>query len=226
MNRYSSLVTLRLLLLVLAVACGRVGCAENASSKVQQQQLPEVHGNKFHYFGFGSNMLGQRIHVQNPTAVRVGAALVEDYRLDFNDLGGVRWKGAVATIVPTKGAHVWGTLWEIGVENLADIDNQEGVHQSLYKPITVNVKLAGQENLLPARAYLMVDQPQSNLHELAPDAVPESRQPSKTYLKVMVVGAIESGIPNDYVDFLKRIRHNNRTAEGWEERLTQIKNFQ
>jgi len=28
--------------------------------------------NKFMYFAYGSNMLAQRIHIQNPTAVRIG----------------------------------------------------------------------------------------------------------------------------------------------------------
>ncbi|EDW29546.1 GL22703 [Drosophila persimilis] len=40
------------------------------------ETLPEVHGSKFFYFGFGSNMLAQRIHIQNPTAERIGAALL------------------------------------------------------------------------------------------------------------------------------------------------------
>lgn len=31
----------------------------------------------FYYFGFGSNMLASRIHIQNPTAKRVGAGKLE-----------------------------------------------------------------------------------------------------------------------------------------------------
>jgi hypothetical protein len=29
--------------------------------------------NKFMYFAYGSNLLAERIHIQNPTAVRIGA---------------------------------------------------------------------------------------------------------------------------------------------------------
>lgn len=32
---------------------------------------------KFFYFGFGSNMLASRIHIQNPTAQRIGAGKLE-----------------------------------------------------------------------------------------------------------------------------------------------------
>lgn len=37
------------------------------------KSLPEVKGDKFYYFGYGSNMLTKRIHIQNPTAVKIGA---------------------------------------------------------------------------------------------------------------------------------------------------------
>jgi len=33
--------------------------------------------NKFYYFGFGSNMLARRIHIQNPTARRIGAGKLQ-----------------------------------------------------------------------------------------------------------------------------------------------------
>ena len=41
------------------------------------QKLPEVNGSIFYYFGFGSNMLTKRIHIQNPTAKKIGAAKLE-----------------------------------------------------------------------------------------------------------------------------------------------------
>lgn len=43
--------------------------------------------NKFFYFGFGSNMLASRIHIQNPTAQRIGAGKLEvsiKYGLHFS----------------------------------------------------------------------------------------------------------------------------------------------
>jgi len=49
--------------------------------------------------------------------------------------------------------------------------------------------------------------------------VPEDRQPSKTYLQVLVKGAIESGIPEQYVNWLKGFKHNNQTVKDFEERL-------
>ncbi|XP_026849020.1 gamma-glutamylcyclotransferase [Drosophila persimilis] len=184
------------------------------------ETLPEVHGSKFFYFGFGSNMLAQRIHIQNPTAERIGAALLADYRLDFAREG-PRWRGAVGTIVPTPGDHTWGALWEIDVSNLDDIDNQEGVHLGIYEALTVYVKLQNEETATAARAYMLTKahQPESNLYHMNPDEVPQDRQPSKTYLQCLIKGAIESSIPEEYVVRLRSIKHNGRVASNLEERL-------
>ncbi|KAH8286844.1 hypothetical protein KR018_002019 [Drosophila ironensis] len=182
------------------------------------QDLPEVRGNKFFYFGFGSNMLQERIHIQNPTAVRIGPARLNDYRLDFA-FESNRWDGAVATIVHTPGDHLWGTLWEIDLSNLPDIDNQEGVHLGIYEARTVYVNLGNNSTPTPARAYLLTKQPETNLYELERESIPESRQPSKTYLQCLVQGAIESSIPAEYVQRLKGIRHNARVVEKLQEKL-------
>jgi len=38
----------------------------------------------FFYFGYGSNLSTDRIRVNNPSAVAVGPALLNGYKLDFN----------------------------------------------------------------------------------------------------------------------------------------------
>ncbi|KAH8261281.1 hypothetical protein KR044_006551, partial [Drosophila immigrans] len=185
-------------------------------ANVDVRQLPEVHGEKFYYFGFGSNMLAKRIHIQNPTAVIVGPALLENYRVDFTKPSNF-WKGAVATIVPASATNTWGTLWEIDLTNLLDIDNQELVHLGWYKPVSVQVKHNGTE--IPARLYVITNEPVGNVHDMPSSEVPEDRQPSKTYLQVLVKGAIESGIPQEYVTWLKGFKHNNQTVPHLEELL-------
>lgn len=41
------------------------------------------------------------------------------------------------------------------------------------------------------------------------DVIPLNQWPSKTYMEVIIQGAIERGLPEYYVKMLKRIRHNN-----------------
>ncbi|XP_039488163.1 gamma-glutamylcyclotransferase [Drosophila santomea] len=205
----------------LLVAISKVHC-HSISGANATLNLPEIRGDKFLYFGFGSNMLIQRIHIHNPTAVRVGPALLPDFRLDFA-LDFDSWSGSVATIVPTNDDHVWGTLWEIDLSNLPDIDNQEGVSEGIYEPRTVYVKLRDESELTPARAYLLIKQPNSNLYMLPKDSIPLSRQPSKTYLQCLVKGAIESSVPEDYVQRLRSIKHNGKVNSDMEQKL-ELKN--
>lgn len=37
----------------------------------------------FLYFGYGSNLLTERIHFQNPSAKAIGNAKLDDYKLEF-----------------------------------------------------------------------------------------------------------------------------------------------
>ncbi|KAH8252011.1 hypothetical protein KR038_002275 [Drosophila bunnanda] len=180
--------------------------------------LPEGTNNKFLNFAFASNMLAKRISIETPTAVRIGPARLQDYRLDFAHESS-RWNGAVATIVPSKGAETWGTLWQIDQSDQLDIENQIGVNRGLYEPHTVYVRLQNETEVTAAITYLLTQQPESNLFELTRDLIPESRQPSKTYLQSIVRGAIESSLPEDYVQLLRRIKHNGRISEEMEKKL-------
>ncbi|XP_061402492.1 gamma-glutamylcyclotransferase-like [Musca vetustissima] len=176
------------------------------------RNLPEVHGDKFYYFGFGSNMLTKRIHIENPTAVKIGPGKLENYRLDFNDFS-TNWDGAPATIVPHENRTVWGTVWEIDLSNLDDIDHQEGVHEGMYEAKSVPIVLKSDGKVITSRAYLLTDQPKSDFESMTIDEIPAKRLPSKTYIQCLVKGAIESDIDDEYVEWLKGLKHNGKVAE-------------
>lgn len=74
------------------------------------------------------------------------------------------------------------------------------------------------------RAYHLTKQPETELHGSpgARDAdkeVPFERKPSETYLKVLVKGAVETGIPDSYVAWLKSLKHNDNTVQKMEDQL-------
>ncbi|KAH8286845.1 hypothetical protein KR018_002020, partial [Drosophila ironensis] len=174
---------------------------------------------KFYYFGFGSNMLASRIHIQNPTAKRIGAGKLENYRLDFYT-GSKNWLGAPATIVPTAGSHVYGAIWEIDMSNLKDLDDQESVSDRVYIPISVPVLSLASNASITCRAYHLTNQPSTDVHSgFSQENIPFDRQPSETYLKVLVKGAKETGIPEDYVTWLRGIRHNGQKVPAMEDKL-------
>lgn len=44
-------------------------------------------------------------------------------------------------------------------------------------------------------------------------------QPSTTYLKTIVKGAIETKLPSEYIDFLKSFEHNGNVVDLFESEL-------
>ncbi|XP_053675067.1 gamma-glutamylcyclotransferase-like [Anopheles nili] len=163
----------------------------------------------FYYFAYGSNLLKKRIHIQNPTAVRKGYGFLKDYSLDFFHYA-ARWRGAPATIVRQEGSAVWGAIWEIDNSNLADLDYQEGVHNNVYKSLTLPVVLPSGISM-NCRVYQLVQNPSY----LAPDtdSRPYERQPSKTYMNILINGAKETGLPDHYISVLKKVIHNGNTGD-------------
>ncbi|XP_011305035.1 gamma-glutamylcyclotransferase-like [Fopius arisanus] len=162
----------------------------------------------FLYFAYGSNLLAERIHINNPTAVRKGVGLLENYRLDFSGYAR-RWRGAPATIVPDNQAHVWGAIWEIDKSNLPDLDRQEGVDVNHYFSLDVDVK-SPDGKIFKCRVYQQCNNPKESLDV---SNLPSDRQPSYSYLSTIIAGAQESGIPSDYINFLKSIKHNGFIGE-------------
>lgn len=164
--------------------------------------------NTFNYFAYGSNLLANRIHVNNPTAVRVGIGKLENYRLDFIRFTKY-WKGAIATIVPTNGEIVWGAIWEISVEDLPRLDKQEGVTSGAYVPLNIDVILPD-GNKKKCRTYQQTVAPEKHVNL---SHLPNERKPSWIYLKTIIKGAEESGLPQEYQNFLKNIAHNGYSNE-------------
>lgn len=159
--------------------------------------------NTFLYFAYGSNLLAKRIHINNPTAVRVGIAKLKNYRLDFN-YKSIRWQGAAATIVPDKGKHLWGALWEIDNVNMESLDRQEGVGVGVYEVKHLPVELPDGQ-VTECRTYQLCVLPETLKDG---EILPESRRPSKIYMDTIIEGAIETGLPEEYIKQLRSIPHN------------------
>ena len=152
----------------------------------------------FLYFGFGSNMDTNRIHLSNPTAVYIGNGYIDDYELAFyvpnGKIGG--WGGATASLNEVKGKRTWGTIWKIGMENLASLDQQEGVPYIYirYEETVTN------ENGAKVKCVVY------RFNEAV--KVRDGDKPSPKYIKVMREGAMEHNLPKEYQEFLSTIEDN------------------
>uniref|UniRef100_A0A672G8J6 Gamma-glutamylcyclotransferase b n=1 Tax=Salarias fasciatus TaxID=181472 RepID=A0A672G8J6_SALFA len=149
----------------------------------------------FLYFAYGSNLLKERLQLRNPSATVHCVARLKDYRLVFGNHKGLasdRWHGGVATIEQSPGDEVWGVVWRMNMSDLESLDSQENVMLGAYSPVELSVRMSGQD--LHCRTYIM------NSCVYAP--------PSPQYLKVIVMGAEQNGLPTDYQEKLRAIQTN------------------
>ncbi|HUE31055.1 MAG TPA: gamma-glutamylcyclotransferase family protein, partial [Verrucomicrobiae bacterium] len=141
------------------------------------------------YFGYGSNM-SRAIFCERrgmrPLATRWG--WLEGYRLAF-DLPIGPGERAVANIQPQAGARTYGVLYLLDPEELDRLDRSEGVPRGFYRRIPVEV-VVGEEERVAAFTY------QSSW-------TVTGRKPSARYLRLLVEGARDHGLPAEYLTFLE-----------------------
>mgnify|MGYP002626309488 CR=1 FL=1 len=155
------------------------------------------------YFGYGSNtergtFLGRRR--MRPLEVRIGR--LDGFELRF-DLGIGRGERGVANVAAREGDHVWGVLWRITGEQALHLDRTEGVHRGFYRRLGVEVSTAEGERL-PAFTY----------HSFRGRA---GRKPSRRYLGLLLAGAHQHGLPEEWVTRLRAFelaRDERRPRQG------------
>ncbi|KAF8566541.1 hypothetical protein P879_05506 [Paragonimus westermani] len=144
-----------------------------------------------YYFAYGSNLLKQRIQLHNRSAVYVGVGYLTNYRLLFGGKSD-HWGGATASIKPSPTDCVYGAVWTLDDRDISSLDAQEGVPNH-YSPFNVSVSVGGK--ILTCRTYAL------NTEQEGP--------PSPYYLDIVLRGAIQSNLPDFYVEMLKNVHHNH-----------------
>jgi cation transport regulator ChaC len=140
------------------------------------------------YLGYGSNM--NRAIFEGRRGIRpieARPALLENYRLCFNLPIG-RGERGVANLELHEGARTWGVLYHITTEQAAHLDRTEGVPRGGYRRIPVSVIVHGGEKI-EAFTY------QSDKNS-------PGRKPSPRYINLLIVGAVQHGLPAQYLDYL------------------------
>jgi cation transport regulator ChaC len=150
------------------------------------------------YFAYGSNM-APAIFVDRrgmrPSVTTWG--WVDGYRLCFDLPVGPGERG-VANVVPDAGSRTCGVLYRITPEEGERLDRSEGVHVGYYRRIVV-VAAAADASSIEAFTY----------HSTY--ASP-GRKPSRRYLRLLLDGARERGLPENYVASLRafELAHDER----------------
>ena len=142
------------------------------------------------YFGYGSNMnRGIFENRRGMRPIQARTALLENYRLCFNLPIG-RGERGVANLEPQLGARTWGVLYLITTEQSEHLDRTEGVSSGGYRRIPVSLIVDGNEQI-SAFTYQSV-------------RVNWERKPSQRYISLLIEGAVQHGLPADYIAYLRR----------------------
>lgn len=156
--------------------------------------------NFIYHFSYGSNMADFRIKSNCPNAERIFIGKLDNFQFGFGPHFSYNWNGNVATIIPNKNYHVWGSVWKIPIQEIKQLDNQESVHKNIYSTqyLTVNIYNFNKLflNTLSCYVYILTNNKIGYI-------------PSKSYLHTIIEGANQAKIPNYYIDYLQKFRHNN-----------------
>ena len=152
---------------------------------------------KYWYFGYGSNMnskVFQGRRAMRPT--KIERAVLRDYRLVFNQPG-IPWlEPSFANIEEAPGEYIEGVLYEISGAEMVRLDISEG--NGAYDIITSKVEgeVSG-----PVTA-----------HTFATKNVSHGLHPSLRYMTLLVDGAIEHGLSEDWVQKLREAPFSSGTV--------------
>ena len=146
------------------------------------------------YFAYGSNMQRATFCGRRGIEYRQAlAARLDGWRLVIDKPPLVPVGEGFANIVPEPGAEVLGVLYEITEEDLAHVDLTEGVLIGNYERIGVPVCTLGGPALRVVAATLVSD-------KRSPELLPSDR-----YMRCLIAGAEEHGLPAEYVAALRAI---------------------
>jgi gamma-glutamylcyclotransferase len=142
------------------------------------------------YFAYGSNMERVQLKRLCLKARFVAAAVLPDHELVFSGKSRM-WGGGIADIRDLPGKKVEGVVWEISEAEREALDEYEG-YPDLYVRQDVQVRTASGK-VVTAFAYVMAN-PGREL------------PPSKQYKRLLVSGAEEHDLSEEYIAFLESIR--------------------
>jgi gamma-glutamylcyclotransferase len=124
------------------------------------------------YFAYASNLSKQQMTERCPDAKPVSTAILPHYKLCFSGWSRA-WRGAVATMIFSRGDRVRGALYDITEGCQRRLDRFEG-YPDTYDRLNVTV-FDEDDEAVPAFTYIKKGQLQEG-------------QPSKEYLAVIQQG--------------------------------------
>ncbi len=138
------------------------------------------------YFAYGSNMNFDQMHVRCSGAIFSGPARLNNWEYYINSDG-------YAGIYQSDSNKVHGCLWQLKDEHLDALDKYEAVDQGYYDRRTIDILDEKESVKRNAIVYI------SNNSKFG--------TPTSNYQDAVIEGAVQVGLPEDYIDFLESWRY-------------------
>lgn len=148
---------------------------------------------RHHYFAYGSNMLVERLRAAHraPSARPVSHARLEGWRLRFDKRS--KDGSGKCHLEPQPGACVHGVVYRLDENDFRTLDLAEGVGSG-YQRQRIRKILLGDGTKVNAFAYLA-----------EPGHVVDSLRPYDWYRDLVLAGAEQHQLPQDFILQLKQI---------------------
>lgn len=153
------------------------------------------------YFAYGSNLYRDQMLKRCPSAQVKGQGYVEGYKLDFPRYC-KSWGGGVASIVESGGSSVYGVIYELSDEDLAELDTFEGVPAGDYSRELISVQVSSEDGKAcdPHLEEVWVYKAKPEVNAPFP--------PSDAYMNTILAGALYHQMPRTYIKQLEQIRRS------------------
>ena len=142
----------------------------------------------FLYFAYGSNMLSRRLQERTSSATVIGTGFVEGRRLAFHKVSKDGSGKCDIELTNVETNRAYGVLFGIASAEKNALDKAEGLGQG-YKEESVIVRQASGATVT-ATAYIAT-------------AIEPVLRPYDWYKALVVAGAIEHGLPDSYIEWLR-----------------------
>ncbi len=140
------------------------------------------------YFAYGSNMYSKRLKSRVPSAAKVAAVSLPDYKLCF-DKRGTDGSGK-GNIRKTNNSTVHGIIYEIKAEEKVALDRIEGAG---YEDVSLQIPVGSE--LIKVFTYIAKE-----------NHIDHSLNPYTWYKNLVIAGAKEHNLPQEYINEIQEVK--------------------
>ena len=130
------------------------------------------------YFAYGSNMNLDQMRYRCSGAIYDGKAKLKNWKYFIN-------KDGYASIRQSKHDYVLGCLWHLNEPDWLNLDKYEAVEEGYYYKREISVFAEDSRSKISAIVYISTNC--------------EMGKPSKSYNKEVLDGAMQIGLPSEYI---------------------------